>query len=268
MSEPSVGSGKPSAGYFLGIDVGSWSTKAVLLDAHKRIAGKAMRRSGADLKAAIEECRADVLEQASIAAADVKRTVATGFGRDVVGFADGLRTEISCHARGAFHHFPKEMTVIDIGGQDNKVIRVNPKGKHISFKMNRKCAAGTGAFLEEVALKLSIPLEQFTELSRKATKKLQIGAFCTVFTSTEVLALVRKGEKKEDIVRGLMASVAARIMEMEPISGTVVITGGVIAHNPGLRDIFEQDFGLKVEVPPDPQFTGALGAAILAARRT
>jgi len=251
-------------GYFLGIDVGSWSTKAVLLDGHKSIVGKAMRRSGADLKGAIEECRADVLRQASVAAADVGRTVATGFGRDVVGFADGVRTEISCHARGAFHYFPKEMTVIDIGGQDNKVIRVNPKGRHISFKMNRKCAAGTGAFLEEVALKLSIPLENFTELSRKSTKKLQIGSFCTVFTSTEVLSLVRRGEKKEDIVRGLLASVAARIMEMEPISGTVVITGGVIAHNPGLRDIFEQDFGLKVEVPPDPQYCGALGAAIYA----
>jgi len=264
MSEPSTGSGRASSGYFLGIDVGSWSTKAVLVDGHKSIAGKAMRRSGADLKAAIEECRAEVLKQASVAAEDVKRTVATGFGREVVGFADGVRTEISCHARGAFHHFPKEMTVIDIGGQDNKVIRVSQKGKHISFRMNRKCAAGTGAFLEEVALKLSIPLEQFTGLSRKSTKKLQIGSFCTVFTSTEVLSLVRKGEKKEDIVRGLLASVAARIMEMEPISGTVVITGGVIAYNPGLRDIFEQDYGLKVEVPPDPQYCGALGAALYA----
>jgi len=251
-------------GYFLGIDVGSWSTKAVLIDRNKGVVGKAQRRSGADLKAAIEECRAEVLRQASVGPGDIERTVATGFGRDVVGFADGVRTEISCHARGAFHHFPKEMTVIDIGGQDNKVIRVNPKGKHISFRMNRKCAAGTGAFLEETALKLSIPLEKFTELARRSTKKLKIGAFCTVFTSTEVLGLVRKGEKKEDIVRGLLASVAARIMEMEPMSGTVVITGGVIAHNPGLRDIFEQDYGLKVEVPPDPQFAGALGAALYA----
>jgi predicted CoA-substrate-specific enzyme activase len=264
MAEPAVGSGVASAGYFLGIDVGSWSTKALLIDGGRRIVGKAMRRSGADLKAAIDECRAEVLVHAGIRPEQVKRVVATGFGRDIVGFADGFRTEISCHARGAFHYFPKQMTVIDIGGQDNKVIRVNHRGKHISFRMNRKCAAGTGAFLEEVALKLSIPLEQFTELSRKATKKLQIGAFCTVFTSTEVLSLVRKGEKKEDIVRGLMASVAARIMEMEPLSGTVVITGGVIAHNPGLRDIFEQDFGLKVDVPPDPQFTGALGAALYA----
>jgi predicted CoA-substrate-specific enzyme activase len=189
--------------------------------------------------------------------------VATGFGRDVIG-ADGVRTEISCHAKGAFRHFPREITVIDIGGQDNKVIRVSPHGKHLSFKMNRKCAAGTGAFLEEVALKMDIPLKDFTGLSRKSTKKLPIGAFCTVFTSTEVLSLIRKGEKKEDIVRGLLASVAARIMEMEPISGTVVLTGGVIAFNPGLKDVFEQDFGLKVEIPPDPQFCGALGAALYA----
>jgi activator of 2-hydroxyglutaryl-CoA dehydratase len=131
--------------------------------------------------------------------------------------------------------------------------------------MNRKCAAGTGAFLEEVALKLDIPLGDFTGLARRSTKKLPIGAFCTVFTSTEVLSLIRKGEKKEDIVRGLLASVAARIMEMEPISGTVVLTGGVIAYNPGLKDVFEQDYGLHVEVPPDPQYCGALGAALYAA---
>jgi predicted CoA-substrate-specific enzyme activase len=251
--------------YFLGLDIGSWSTKAVLIDDKRKVVASSLRRSGTDLKKAAEECRDEVLRSAGISASDIKGTVATGFGRDAATFASGFRTEISCHARGAFHYFPREITVVDIGGQDNKVIRVSPKGKHISFKMNRKCAAGTGAFLEEVALKLDIPLKEFTELSRRSTKKLTIGAFCTVFTSTEVLALVRKGEKKEDIVRGLLASVAARIMEMEPISGTVVITGGVIAYNPGLKDIFEQDYGLKVEVPPDPQFIGALGAALYAA---
>jgi predicted CoA-substrate-specific enzyme activase len=255
--------GEKMTGYFLGIDIGSWSTKAVLIDDTKRLVGKCLQRSGVELRKVAEECRDEAVKQAGATLKDVKRTVATGFGRDAIA-ADGVRTEISCHARGAFHCFPREMTVIDIGGQDNKVIRVSPRGKHIGFKMNRKCAAGTGAFLEEVALKLDIPLKDFTELSRRSTKKLAIGAFCTVFTSTEVLALVRKGEKKEDIVRGLLASVAARIMEMEPISGTVVITGGVIAYNPGLKDIFEQDYGLKVEVPPNPQFIGALGAALYA----
>jgi predicted CoA-substrate-specific enzyme activase len=249
--------------YFLGIDIGSWSTKAVLIDGQKRVVGKCLRRSGVELKKVAEECRDEALRQAGAKLSDVKRTVATGFAREVVS-ADGVRTEISCHARGAFHHLPRALTVIDIGGQDNKVIRVSPHGKHLSFKMNRKCAAGTGAFLEEVALKMDIPLKDFTGLSRKSTKKLPIGAFCTVFTSTEVLSLIRKGEKKEDIVRGLLASVAARIMEMEPISGTVVLTGGVIAFNPGLKDVFEQDFGLTVEVPPDPQFCGALGAALYA----
>jgi len=249
---------------FLGLDIGSWSTKAVLIDREKRVVGKCLRRSGVELKKVAGECRDEALRQAGASLKDVKRTVATGFGRDAVG-SDGVRTEISCHARGAFHHFPKEMTVIDIGGQDNKVIRVSPRGKHIGFKMNRKCAAGTGAFLEEVALKMDIPLKDFTDLARKSTKKLSIGAFCTVFTSTEVLSLIRKGESREDIVRGLLASVAARVMEMEPISGTVVLTGGVIAYNPGLKDIFEQDYGLNVEVPPDPQYAGALGAALYAA---
>jgi len=251
-------------GYFLGMDIGSWSTKVVLIDGKRQIVGKCLQRSGVELKNVAEQCRDEALRQAGTTLADVERAVATGFGRDAIR-ADGVRTEISCHARGAFFYFPQEITVIDIGGQDNKVIRVNPRGKHISFKMNRKCAAGTGAFLEEVALKLNIPLKEFTELSRRSTKKLSIGAFCTVFTSTEVLALVRKGEKKEDIVRGLLASVVARVMEMEPISGTVVLTGGVIAYNPGLKDIFEQDYGLNVEVPPDPQYAGALGAALYAA---
>jgi len=249
---------------YLGIDVGSWSTKAVLIDAGMKLVGKALRRSGTELKQVALECRDEALKQAGASVGDVKRTFATGFGREAADFAQGFKTEISCHARGAFHHFPKEITVVDIGGQDNKVIRVSPHGKHLSFKMNRKCAAGTGAFLEEVALKLDIPLKDFTELARRSTKKLPIGAFCTVFTSTEVLALVRKGEKKEDIVRGLLASVAARVAEMEPLSGTIVLTGGVIAHNPGLKDIFEKDLGLKVEVPPDPQFAGALGAALYA----
>ncbi len=251
--------------HYIGVDVGSWSTKAVLIDERGRVAGRGLRRSGADLRKAAEECREEALRAARAELGSVRRTVATGFGREAVPFADELKTEIACHARGAFHHFPMEMTIIDIGGQDNKVIRVGKHGRHMSFKMNRKCAAGTGAFLEEVALKLSIPPERLTELARKATKKLQIGAYCTVFTSTEVLALIRKGERVEDIARGLLASVAARVMEMEQISGTVVITGGVIAHNPGLKDILEEDYGLRVVVPPDPQFTGALGAALYAA---
>ncbi|MGQ9583195.1 MAG: acyl-CoA dehydratase activase [Thermoplasmatota archaeon] len=251
--------------HYLGIDVGSWSTKAVLIDESARAVGRGLRRSGVDLRRAAEECREDALAAAGASAGEVRRTIATGFGREAVPFADGLRTEIACHARGAFHHFPMEMTVIDIGGQDNKVIQVGKQGKHMSFKMNRKCAAGTGAFLEETALKLSIPAERLTELARGARKRLQIGAYCTVFTSTEVLALIRRGERIEDIARGLLASVAARVVEMEPLSGTVVITGGVIAHNPGLKDVFEQDYGLTVLVPPYPQFTGALGAALYAA---
>ncbi|MEM2870381.1 MAG: acyl-CoA dehydratase activase [Thermoplasmata archaeon] len=250
---------------YLGVDVGSWSTKAVLIDGQRRPVGKGIRRSGVDLARATEECRAEALAAAGARAEDIRRAIATGFGRDAVAFANGFRTEISCHARGAFHHFPGEMTVVDIGGQDSKVIRVGAQGRHMSFRMNRKCAAGTGAFLEETAIKLSVPSEKLSELAARSTKRIQLGSFCTVFTSTEILGLIRRGERVEDIARGLLASVAARIVEMEPLSGTVVLTGGVIAHQPFLKEIFEQDHGLRVLVPPDPQFIGALGAALYAA---
>ena len=249
--------------YFLGIDIGSWSTKAVLVDGQKRVAGKCLHRSGVELRKVAEECRDEALRQAGATLNDLKRTVATGFGRDAVS-ADGVRTEISCHARGAFHHFPKEITVIDIGGQDNKVIRVSPRGKHISFKMNRKCAAGTGSFLEEIALRLALPVSDLNGLAERSTREVTLGSFCTVFTATEILEKIRSGQKVEDIVKGAFRSVVKRIIEMDTVDGALVMTGGVVAHNPMLVGLVEEAFGTQVLVPPEPQYTGAFGAALFA----
>jgi predicted CoA-substrate-specific enzyme activase len=189
--------------------------------------------------------------------------VSTGYGRKNVDFAHEYRTEIMCHGLGAHHYFPEAATIIDIGGQDNKVIRINEDGKSVHFVLNRKCAAGTGAFLEEMALRLDVKLEELNGLAEKASKNIKLGSFCTVFTGTEILKLIQDGVRAEDIAKGLYLSVATRVSEMAPLEGKIILTGGVIAHNPILKDIFKQEFGVDCLVPPDPQYIGALGAAMV-----
>jgi predicted CoA-substrate-specific enzyme activase len=159
------------------------------------------------------------------------------------------------------------MTVVDIGGQDNKVIRVDDRGRRIDFNMNRKCAAGTGSFLEEIAFWLKIPLEEFSDLADRSTNPdVKLGSYCTVFAKTEVLARIREGVKVEDLARAAIESVAKRVLEARVITGTVVLTGGVVAHVPRVTSTLAKVLGTEVRVPPEPQHTGALGAA-LAARK-
>jgi predicted CoA-substrate-specific enzyme activase len=173
-------------------------------------------------------------------------------------------TEIACHPKGAYFHFPQEMTVIDIGAQDNKIIRLNSQGRRVSFRMNRKCAAGTGSFLEEIALRLDLDVADLNGLAEQSTKELELGSFCTVFAATEVLAKIRAGERVEDIVRGAFRSVVKRVFEMDAVSDSLVLSGGVVAHNPILMTLVEERFGKKPLATPDPQFTGAFGAALFA----
>jgi len=154
--------------------------------------------------------------------------------------------------------------VVDIGGQDNKVIKIDKDGHRVSFKMNRKCAAGTGAFLEEMALRLRLPLGDLDGLARSADGEVALGSYCTVFTATEVLEKIKAGHRVDRIVRGLFHSVVKRILEMEVLSDTVVLTGGVIEHNPFLAELIKQHTKSPVRIPPHPQITGALGAALYA----
>lgn len=249
---------------FCGIDIGASATKLVLLDAECRMVAQTVRRSGVDYAAAAGACMDEALAQAGIPRADVVRSVATGYGRDNVPWADGKMTEIACHGRGAFYHFPQRITVIDIGAQDSKVIHLDDQGRRIGFKMNRKCAAGTGAFLEEIAHRLDLPLGELNALAQRSTKELTLSSFCTVFAATEILARIRAGDKVEDIVKGAFRSVIRRIEEMDPVDGTVVMTGGVVAHNPFMAVLAEQAFCRPVRVPPDAQFVGAFGAALFA----
>ena len=247
--------------HFAGIDVGSWNTKVVIVDEELDIVGKSVLRTGTDLKVAAEKAFAQALKNAKAKKADIKNIVSTGYGRNTVDFADLTRTEITCHGYGANFYYPASLTVIDIGGQDTKVLRVDDSGHNLHFVLNRKCAAGTGAFLQEMALRLDLKLEDLNDLASKATKRISLGSFCTVFTGTETLKLVQDGEKVENIVRALYRSVVLRVTEMGHFEGRVILTGGVIEFNPILKDIFEEETSVTCLVPPDPQYIGALGAA-------
>jgi predicted CoA-substrate-specific enzyme activase len=251
---------------FCGVDVGAAATKLVLLDGAGAVVGRAVRPSGVDYARTAEACLEEALAAAGAARAAVRRTVATGYGRGNVAFADGESTEIQCHGLGAWHAVPRRITVVDIGGQDNKVIRLDEAGRRLHFRMNRKCAAGTGAFLEEIALRLDLPLAALDGLARGATEAVELSSFCTVFAKTEILAHLRRGVPVGAIVRGAFGAVVKRIVEMDPLEGEVVLTGGVAAHHPMVAELLAARRARPVIVPPYPQFTGALGAALCARR--
>jgi predicted CoA-substrate-specific enzyme activase len=249
---------------FAGIDVGTTTTKAVVVNTHKEILGHYVQRSGADLVSAATTAFETTLSRARVDPGTVQAIVATGYGRKNVPFAHDTRTEISCHGKGCFFFFPEAITVVDIGGQDSKLIRLNARGRRTGFKINRKCAAGTGAFLEEIAHKLDLPVSGLNDLAQAAQRTAQIGSYCTVFTATEVLDRIRDGEKIDDIVRGLFDSVARRIVEMGTLDGRVIMTGGVVAHNGIVAELLSARAGVEVEVAPHPQEIGAFGAALFA----
>ncbi len=249
---------------FCGIDIGASATKLLLLDAEAEILARSVRRSGVDYAATAEACLSEALESIGVERSRIARTVSTGYGRDNVPFAEMTRTELHCHGIGCYHVFRHEITIIDIGGQDNKIIRLDETGRRTDFKMNRKCAAGTGAFLEEIALRLDIAPEELDRLASSTDTAVRLNSFCTVFASTEMLSHLRHGAPLPDLIRGAFVSVIDRVAEMDRLSGDVVLTGGVVAHNPTTRSILAAKIGRDVLVPPYPQFTGALGAAIVA----
>jgi predicted CoA-substrate-specific enzyme activase len=249
---------------YVGADVGSSRTKVAVLDADKHLLGYAIKKSGTDFTATAEECLENSLRMAGANQEDMVNAVSTGYGRKNVPFANDTKTEIGCHGSGCFLYFPKSITVIDIGGQDNKVIKLDDKGRRTSFKMNRKCAAGTGAFLEEISARLDIPLEEMDGLAAQSNDMVKLGSFCTVFSATEVLENIRHGKKIEDIVKGVFFSVIRRVTEMDSMTEIVVMTGGVVAHNPYLIKMAEEMISRKVLVPEHPQLTGAIGAALYA----
>jgi predicted CoA-substrate-specific enzyme activase len=246
---------------YAGIDIGSCTTKAVVIDQEGNMVGSHVRRSGVNYQEAAREA----LDIAFGGRAwDGIPIISTGYGRHSLDFASEAKTEIACHARGGFAHVPRAMTLVDIGGQDSKVIKLDDQGHRIDFKMNRKCAAGTGTFIEEIAAKLDLPLGLLDGMAREAQKRIKIGSYCTVFASTEILALIRAGVSPEELVRGMFESVVDRVMEMVPITDLVLMCGGVVQYNPIVADIFKTRISGDVIIPPHPQLTGAYGAALLA----
>ena len=249
---------------YVGADVGSSRTKVAVLDPGKNLIGYAIKKSGIDFSATARDCLGISLNMAGAERDDIANTVSTGYGRKNVPFAGDTKTEIGCHASGCYLYFPQEITVIDIGGQDNKVIKLDKSGRRTSFKMNRKCAAGTGAFLEEMSARLDIPLDEMDGLAAQSENMVKLGSFCTVFSATEVLENIRHGKKIDAIVKGVFFSVIRRVLEMDYMTENVVMTGGVVAHNPYLVKMAEEMISRKVLVPEHPQLTGAIGAALYA----
>jgi len=250
--------------YFAGVDVGTSYIKVVIIDENSKITGFFIDKTGADLKKSIKNTFDRALTKANISKDSIQHITATGFGRNNVSFADGVKTEITSHAKGAHHFFPKKITIIDIGGQDTKIIKVDKDGKILSFKMNRKCAAGTGSFLEEISYKLNIPTSEMNKTASKSSKETALSSFCTVFASTEILTRIKEGEKTEDMIKSAFESVVRRIIEMDTLEDTIVVTGGVVAYNDIILKILTKFVKNKILMPPHPQLSGALGAALFA----
>ena len=250
--------------YYGGVDVGASASKSVVINSSKQLLASDVRRTGVDFEACARESMNAVLSTAGLGYEDLTQTFSTGYGRHNVGFAHGSRTEIACHSKAVFHFFPRRTTVVDVGGQDNKIIHIDASGRRENFKMNRKCAAGTGAFLEEVAQRIDVPLDEIDSIARQSTELVHMGSYCTVFTKTEILAHIRAGKKVPDIVAGLIESIAKRILEMDPLSGDVVLSGGVVAHNPVLAEILSRHLQRPVQILPNAQLAGAFGAALMA----
>jgi (R)-2-hydroxyacyl-CoA dehydratese activating ATPase len=252
--------------YFAGIDIGSTMTKAVILN--NDIRAQVIGPTGPEHRHLANKVMEEALEQAGIRFDRISYIVATGYGRINVPFADKQITEISCHARGVVHLFPAVGTVIDIGGQDAKGIKI-AGGKVTDFVMNDKCAAGTGRFLEVIAETLGVLLADMGRLSLGAKNKVAISSICTIFAEQEVISHLSDGVPVEDIIAGLHEAIAGRAFRMASklkIEKDVVFTGGV-AKNTGMVKALEDHLGGPVFVCEEPLITGALGAALLGRER-
>ncbi|MBI2899157.1 MAG: 2-hydroxyglutaryl-CoA dehydratase [Planctomycetes bacterium] len=249
-----------------GVDVGSTQTKAVVIDEHRTIVSRALFDTGANVVQAAERAYEEALRKGRLSEDDVEYVVGTGYGRYKVTFGDTQVTEISCHGRGAVHMFPGTRTVVDMGGQDTKAIRVSPTGEIVDFCMNDKCAAGTGRFLGAAAAALEIPLNDLGPTALRFQKPVRISTTCTVFAESEVLSWLGKGKKVEDILWGVHQSIATRsagLLRRVGVDPEVSFTGGV-TRNVAMIRALEEKLGMKVNVSEESHFMGALGAALFA----
>ena len=254
-----------SAIYTLGIDVGSTASKCIMLKDGQEIVAKSLIDVGAGTSGPQRAIDA-VLENAGMKKEDVAFTLATGYGRNsLMNFADKQMSELSCHARGAYFLFPDVHTVIDIGGQDVKVLHID-NGAMTNFQMNDKCAAGTGRFLDVMAGVLEVKVQDLGHLDSLSKKRVEISSTCTVFAESEVISQLSMGTDKCDIIAGIHRSVAHRVTGLAHRIGVVpalVMTGGV-AQNEGVVKALQNELGCEIHRSPLTQYNGALGAALYA----
>lgn len=250
-----------------GIDIGSITTDALLFDQEKGIAGYVILQTGADSRKVAEVAVDKVLAELGRDRSELAFVVATGCGRKRALLAKETITEITCIAKGVNYLFPEARTIVDIGGQDTKAVRIDARGRVVEFEMNDKCAAGTGRFIEVMASALKVDLDRIGDLSLGYKKDVTISSICTVFAESEVISLVSEGEELEDILYGIHRAIADRTMglvnRLGGIEQEVVMAGGV-AKNIGVVKALENVMGTSIRIPPEPQVVSALGAALLA----
>ncbi|MBI4480647.1 MAG: 2-hydroxyglutaryl-CoA dehydratase [Acidobacteria bacterium] len=255
--------------YSGGVDVGSTQTKAIILDENRQIVGRALINTGAYVTQAADRAFREAAADAKINPDQVSYVVGTGYGRYKVTFGNAQITEISCHARGANLLFPKTRTVIDMGGQDAKGIRVDENGAVKDFVMNDKCASGTGRFLSNAAETVGIKLDEIGPISLKAKKQVRLSTVCAVFVESDIMSYLAEGKSVEDILGGVHSAIAARtiaLVRRVGIEPEVAFTGGV-SRNVGMVKALEEKLGFPVNVCEDSHFIGAIGAALFALER-
>jgi predicted CoA-substrate-specific enzyme activase len=252
-----------------GLDIGAATTKAVILN-DGRMVSYSVLPTGQSVNLATAKVLEEATRKLGLGIRDFGRVVTTGYGRHAVPFTDRAVSEIICHAKGANFLLPSVRTVIDIGGQDSKIIALDGDGNVTNFVMNDKCAAGTGRFIEVMANVLEVPLEDMGKFSLTSQKPCMISSTCTVFAESEVVSLRAKGESRENLIAGIHKGVASRTVTMGRSVGfnkEVAFTGGV-AKNMGVKQYLEISIGSQIIVPEEPQIVGALGAALLAGAET
>jgi predicted CoA-substrate-specific enzyme activase len=250
----------------MGVDLGSTTAKTVILDAAGDAVATSIVQMGAVSRAGVQASMERAMEAAGVEVGDIARTVSTGYGRRLVKIADNSFTEITCHARGAAKLWPGVRLVIDIGGQDSKVIAVDENGFVDRFAMNDRCASGTGRFFEVLSRALEIDIDQIGAVALRGSGDLEVSSMCATFAETEVISLLAQGCEPADIAASVHRAVAARTLGLVAQVGKrtpIVMTGGV-AKNPAAVHFLSEALGLPVRVPSDPQISGAYGAALLA----
>ena len=252
--------------YVLGIDSGSTSTNAVIMDQDRKIVAFSAVRTGAKSGESADRILKEVLDKASLKREDISWIVSTGYGRVSIDFADENVTEISCHGKGAHYFNPKIRTILDIGGQDSKAIKLSETGDVSDFVMNDKCAAGTGRFLEMIARSLEVSLDELGAIALESKEKIEITSMCSVFAESEVISLIAQNKEKADIANGVCGAIANKafgLLRRVGLEPDFMMTGGV-AKNPGVVRAVEEKIGSKLYICEEPEIVGATGAALYA----